>query len=105
MWALVRSSLPYRRPHPIILLFLILIILSMQVRADLPVGQNLQSHVGTGEVVFTLQEAVSYNPVRLLLNPLNSLAYLVGEGPLGRLLLIPVVINLEPQNTGFYMDL
>ena len=53
------------------------------MRANLPVGDNLQSHVGTGEVVFTLQQPVSFNPVRLLLNPFNSLAYLVGNGPLG----------------------
>jgi hypothetical protein len=50
------------------------------------VGDNLQSHVGTGEMVFSLDEPVSYNPLRLLLNPLNSLAYLEGEGPLGRFL-------------------
>ena len=55
-----------------------------QVRADLPVGDNLQSHVGTGEVAFTLQQPVSFNPLRLLLNPLNILAYLLGGGPLGR---------------------
>lgn len=32
--------------------------------ADLPVGYNLQSHVGTGEVAFTLKEKVSYSPLR-----------------------------------------
>merc|ERR1712227_1125179 len=52
------------------------------VVADLPVGQSLQSHVGVGDVVFRLSEPVSYNPIRLLTNPLNVLAYLRGQGPL-----------------------
>ena len=50
--------------------------------ADLPVGQSLQSHVGVGDVVFSLNQPVSYNPIRLLTNPLNLLAYLRGRGPL-----------------------
>ena len=52
------------------------------VMADLPVGQSLQSHVGVGEVVFTLSQPVSFNPLRLLTNPLNLLAYIRGQGPL-----------------------
>ena len=32
--------------------------------ADLPVGYNLQSHVGTGEMAFMLRDKVSYNPIR-----------------------------------------
>jgi len=56
--------------------------LGIPVRADLPVGQNMQSHVSTGEVVFMLEEPVSYNPGRIFRNPLNILAYLRGEGPL-----------------------
>jgi hypothetical protein len=60
-------------------------IISEQVRADLPVGENLQSHVGTAEVAFVLEEPVSFNPFRLLLNPFNTLAYLMGQGFLGRL--------------------
>merc|ERR1719244_558883 len=43
----------------------------------------MQSHVGTGEIVFTLDEKVSFNPIRLFTNPLNLVAYLRGEGPLG----------------------
>jgi hypothetical protein len=62
-----------------------------QVIADLPVGENMQSHVGTGEIVFTLEEAVSFNPVRLFLNPLNTLAYLKGEGPLGKVSLAKIL--------------
>ena len=50
--------------------------------ADLPVAENMQSHVGTGEVVFTLRSPVSFNPLRLFTNPLNVLAYLRGQGPL-----------------------
>ena len=49
---------------------------------DLPVGQAIQSHVGTGELVFTLEKPVSFNPLRLFANPLNLVAYLRGEGPL-----------------------
>ena len=74
--------------------------LGIPLVSDLPVGQNMQSHVGTGEVsllivlkgflyketlvqvVFTLKEPVSFNPLRLFLNPVNILAYLGGRGPL-----------------------
>ena len=42
--------------------------LGIPVVADLPVGQNMQSHVGTGEAVFTLEEPVSFNPVRIFTN-------------------------------------
>jgi len=57
--------------------------LGVPVLADLPVGQNMQSHVGTGEAAFTLEEPVSFNPIRIFTNPLNILSYLRGEGPLG----------------------
>jgi len=57
--------------------------LRIPVVADLPVGQNMQSHVGTGEVVFRLEEPVSFNPIRIFTNPLNILSYVRGEGPLG----------------------
>jgi len=56
--------------------------LGIPVHADLPVGQNMQSHVGTGEAVFTLEQPVSFNPIRIFTNPLNILAYLTGDGPL-----------------------
>jgi len=56
--------------------------LGIPLVADLPVGQNMQSHVGTGEAVFTLEEKVSFNPLRLFANPINLLAYIRGEGPL-----------------------
>ena len=56
--------------------------LGIPVTADLPVGENMQSHVGTGDVVFTLTAPVSFNPLRLFTNPLNLLAYWRGEGPL-----------------------
>ena len=46
------------------------------------VGQNLQSQVGTGDVIFTLESPVSYYPLRVALNPLNLINYLVNkEGP------------------------
>ena len=52
------------------------------VVADLPVGQNMQSHVGFGDVVFTLKSPVSFNPLRLFTNPFNILDYIRGQGPL-----------------------
>merc|ERR1712008_360210 len=39
------------------------------------VGQNLQSHVGTGELIFTVDKPVSFNPLRLATNPVNLLNY------------------------------
>jgi choline dehydrogenase len=57
--------------------------LGIPVRFDLPVGYNLQSHIGTGEMVFTVQEPVSYNPARIFMSdPLSALDYLNGKGPL-----------------------
>ena len=52
------------------------------VVTDLPVGQNMQSHVGFGDVVFTLKSPVSFNLLRLFTNPLNILEYIRGQGPL-----------------------
>ena len=47
------------------------------------VGQNLQSHVGTGELIFTVDKPVSFNPVRLVPNPVNWINYFLnGDGPL-----------------------
>ena len=34
------------------------------------------------QAVFTLEEKVSFNPLRLFANPVNLLAYLRGEGEL-----------------------
>jgi hypothetical protein len=39
--------------------------------------QNMQSHVGTGEAVLTLEEPESFNPIRIFTNPLNILSYLL----------------------------
>jgi hypothetical protein len=48
------------------------------VRADLPVGKSLQSHVGTGEVVFSVKKKVSYDPRRYLTNPgVNVIKYFI----------------------------
>jgi len=57
--------------------------LGIPLVVDLPVGNNMQSHVGTGELVFTVDQPVSMNPLRLFSNPLNILPYMWGEGPLG----------------------
>ena len=69
---------------------MILIQIFIQIELGIPliynspgVGQNLQSQVGTGDVIFTLESPVSYNPFRILLNPANLINYLVNkEGPL-----------------------
>ncbi len=56
------------------------------VKVDLPVGYNMQSHVGVGELVYTLRDPVSYNPVRYASNPGRFIVpYFTnyGEGPLG----------------------
>ena len=58
--------------------------MGIPVKVESPgVGNNLQSHVGTGDVIFTLREPVSFNVLRLYLNPLNLISYLTQrEGPL-----------------------
>ena len=58
--------------------------MGISVKVDSPgVGKNLQSHVGTGDVIFTLKEPVSFNPFRLYLNPLNLIDYFIRrKGPL-----------------------
>ena len=46
------------------------------------VGQNLQSQVGTGDVIFTLKSPVSYYPLRVALNPANLINYVINkDGP------------------------
>ena len=58
--------------------------MGIPVRVDSPgVGKNLQSHVGTGDVIFTLKDPVSFNAFRLYLNPLNLIDYFIRrKGPL-----------------------
>ena len=58
--------------------------MGIPLKVDSPgVGKNLQSHVGTGDVIFTLRDPVSFNALRLYLNPLNLISYLAnGKGPL-----------------------
>jgi hypothetical protein len=36
---------------------------------DLPVGKSLQSHVGTGEIQFTVKKPVTFNINRYIRNP------------------------------------
>jgi len=55
------------------------------VKVDSPgVGKNLQSQVGVGQLIYTLDQPVSYNPLRLYLNPFPALfSYLTDRtGPL-----------------------
>ena len=58
--------------------------MGIPVKVDSPgVGKNLQSQVGTGDVIFTLKEPASFNPLRLYLNPFNLIDYIVRKkGPL-----------------------
>jgi len=37
------------------------------------VGRNMQSQVGVGQLIYTLDEPVSYNPLRLFINPFPAL--------------------------------
>jgi len=43
--------------------------LGIPVKVDLPVGRNMQSHVGVGEIVFTIKKPVSYDPARYFRQP------------------------------------
>jgi choline dehydrogenase-like flavoprotein len=59
--------------------------LGIPVVADLQVGKSMQSHVGTGEIVFTIKKPVSFDPLRYARNPgKNIIPYFTrrGEGPL-----------------------
>ena len=55
----------------------------IQLVHNLPaVGKNMQSHVGMGELIFTVKKPVSFDVLRLSLNPVNLLNYfLTGNGP------------------------
>ena len=56
----------------------------IHIKQDLPgVGKNLQSHIGLGEMIFTVKKPVAFNPLRILTNPANILNYFInGKGPL-----------------------
>ena len=58
--------------------------LDIPVIKNLPgVGKNLQCHVGTGEVIFTVDKPVASNPIRIFTNPINLFDYFInGNGPL-----------------------
>ena len=56
-----------------------------RVLVDNPaVGRNMQSQVGMGQLIYTVDKPVSYNPLRLFSNPFPPLrAYIKdGSGPL-----------------------
>ena len=56
--------------------------MGIPVEIDLPVGRNMQSHVGLTEPTFTLEESVAFSLIADLTNPLNFVKYaLWGEGP------------------------
>ena len=61
--------------------------LGIPVKVDLPVGKSLQSHVGTGEMVFTVnKKMITYDPRTYFTNPGKYvLPYFTreGDGPLG----------------------
>ena len=54
------------------------------VHANDHVGRHLQSHVGTGELVYTLpKKGLAFSPLKDILNPSKILDYLNhGRGPL-----------------------
>ena len=59
--------------------------MGIPIVTDLQVGKSMQSHVGTGELVFTIKKPVSYDPLRYAQNPgKNIIPYFTrrGEGPL-----------------------
>ena len=52
------------------------------VKRDLPVGYGLQSHIGTLDLAYTVDEPTSFAVLRLFTNPLSFLQYcLFGTGP------------------------
>eukprot|EP00095_Tigriopus_kingsejongensis_P012429 snap_masked-scaffold924_size80766-processed-gene-0.4 protein:Tk12429 transcript:snap_masked-scaffold924_size80766-processed-gene-0.4-mRNA-1 annotation:"glucose dehydrogenase" len=58
----------------------------IRVIKNLPVGQNLQCHIGIGELVFTVEQPVSLNVIRLFLNPKSLFQYLTQtKGPFASL--------------------
>ena len=54
----------------------------IRVVRNLPVGDGMQSHVGTCELVFTAEAPVTINPLRLITRPSELLAYFSGKGVL-----------------------
>ena len=46
------------------------------VKRDLPVGYNLQSHIGTLDLAYTVEEPVSFQVLRLFTNPLTFFQYI-----------------------------
>ena len=58
--------------------------MGISVKVDSPgVGKNLQSHVGTGDVIFTIKEPVSFHPLRIYKNPLHLMdSFIRRKGPL-----------------------
>lgn len=68
------------------------------VKVNLPVGKSLQSHVGTGEIQFTVKKPVTFNTQRYLLNLRRSIVPYVsrnGEGPLGSPAGVEVIGNVR----------
>jgi choline dehydrogenase-like flavoprotein len=73
--------------------------LGIPVLKNLPgVGGNLQSHIGVGEVIFTVTKPVSFNPLRIVMNPLNFWDYMVsGTGPLSSVAGFDSIGNIRTQ--------
>ena len=68
------------------------------VLVDLAVGKSLQSHVGTGEVQFTVKKPVTFNIGRYIRNPGKYiLPYFTrrGEGPLSSPAAVDVIGNVR----------
>ena len=69
--------------------------MDIPVKVNLPVGRNMQSHIGLAEPTFTLEENVAFSLIADLANPLNYVKYaLWGEGAFRK----PVAY----EGSGFY---
>lgn len=56
------------------------------------------------QAVFTLEEKVSFNPLRLFANPVNLLAYLRGEGELWSINNLKIMISEKSFESKFDQD-
>jgi choline dehydrogenase len=55
----------------------------IKVKVDLPVGKNMQSHVGISETTFLVKEPITFRPLLYAANPYGYWQYLTtGRGPL-----------------------
>jgi choline dehydrogenase-like flavoprotein len=57
--------------------------LGIPLKLDLPVGQNMQSHIGISETIFIVDDPITFQPFFEAANPINVYKYLTrGTGVL-----------------------